>query len=189
MKKNECIHLATQKILSDKRKQDEKISRRRDKDLREALKTTQQKKQELQDKINLICRLIDKGHPCMMCGNAKMKKVNACHYHSVGSNDTIRFNLHNLWSGCESCNNFKGGNINGYDLCLLAAFGNEYWEEVKFGLTREYKEIHLTKPEIVEKMKIADEIILELKKNQRQYDNYERIELRDKYNKKLSIYV
>lgn len=189
MKKDECISLATQKILSRQRKQDEKITRKRNNDLKEVLKTSSDKKKELQEEVNRIVRLIDKGHPCMMCGNSKMKKINACHYHSVGSNDTIRFNLHNNWAGCESCNSFKGGNINGYDLCLIATFGNEYWEEIKFGLTREYKILKLSKPEIDEKIKIAREIIRELKKADRVYTNEERVELRDKYNKRLGMYL
>lgn len=189
MKKDECIQLATQKILADKRKQDEKITKKRDKDLRETLKTLPDKKKELETEINTIVRLIDKGHPCMMCGNSKMKKINACHYHSVGGNDTIRFNLHNIWAGCEPCNSFKGGNLNGYDLCLRSAFDVEYWEEVKFGLTREYKVLKLTKPEVNEKIKIAREIIKELKAKDKVYENYERIELRDKYNKKLGMYL
>lgn len=189
MKKDECISLATQKILADKKKQDEKITKKRDKDLRETLKTLPQKKEELQDEINLIARLIDNGYPCMMCGNPSMKRINGCHYHSVGSNDTIRFNLHNIWAGCHSCNHEKGGNINGYDLCLIATFGNEYWEEIKFGLTREYKILKLSKPEIDEKIKIAREIIRELKKADRVYSNEERVELRDKYNKRLGMYL
>lgn len=189
MKKDECIRLATQKILADKRKQDEKITKKRDKDLRETLKTLPDKKKELETEVNTIVRLLDKGHPCMMCGNQRMKKVNACHYHSVGGNDTIRFNLHNIWAGCEPCNSFKGGNLNGYDLCLIATFGNEYWEEVKFGLTREYQILKLTKPEVNEKIKIAREIVRELKQADKVYTNEERIELRDKYNKRLAMYL
>lgn len=188
MKKDECRALGTQQLIESQKKQEERNQKKRFKILGEELKSLPQKKQELEPEINLIARLIDKGHPCMMCGNPKMKRINGCHYHSKGHNDTIRFNLHNIWAGCHSCNSEKGGNIAGYDLCLISEFGHEYWEEIKFGLTREYKLLKLTKDEINEKIKIARQIIRELKKADKVYTNEERVELRDKYNKRLGMY-
>ena len=50
----------------------------------------------IQPIINEIARLIDYGHGCI-CTGSKNGKMNAGHYISVGSNDTLRFHLENIW--------------------------------------------------------------------------------------------
>lgn len=189
MKKDECIALNTQKILADQRKKDEKITKQRDREAKETFRPIQKWRKMFQDEINLIARLIDKGHPCMMCGNAHMKRINGCHYHSRGNNLTLAYNLLNIYHGCHSCNVEKGGNIIGFDTCLIATFGEELWNEVKFNLVREYPRVDLRENDFKEKIPIAREIVRELKKANRIYTSEERIELRDKYNKRLQIYI
>lgn len=188
LKKEECRKLGYADLIEKQRKQDEKITKQRNKDLKESVRPIGEWKQLLQDEINLIARLLDKGHPCMMCGNPRMKKINGCHYHSVGSNASLRYNLLNIWHGCHSCNSEKGGNIIGYDTCLIATFGEEFWNEVKFDLVRENKRIDLRLPDYKEKIEIAREIVRELKKADKIYDTYERVEMRDKFNKRIKIY-
>jgi hypothetical protein len=156
--------------------------------LKEGLKKHSDYEKELQVEINHIVRLIDKGHKCMMCGN-EMKKINACHYHSVGSNNSLRFHLHNNWSGCESCNSYKGGNINGYDVQLLKHFTETQWKFIKFEIVREFQYLKLSKEELIEKRKIAQIIVKSLEKIDLRYNTEERWQLRTHYNLILGIYV
>jgi len=117
----------------------------------------------LQAPLNLIARLIDKDHPCGMCGRP-IKKTFGCHYHSVGSSPTIRFNLLNIWAGCYSCNGNKGGNIPGYDVQLVKMYGKKKWEFIKFDLVRETKPLNLSKEEMRELAVEARRIVRELEK-------------------------
>ena len=144
-------------------------------------------KKKLQPLINKIARLIDKGHNCMMCGR-QMKRINGCHYHSVGSNDTLRFNLFNIWAGCHSCNSEKGGNINGYDFQLVEIYGKEFWESIKFDMVRENPLIKLSKEDIEIIIKKCRLIINALELENIKFTNEQRISLRKKFNKELGIY-
>ena len=157
------------------------------KEKKESLKTLSNWKEDLQRLINEIVRLIDKDQNCMMCGKP-IKKLFACHYHSVGGNDMLRFNLLNIWGGCFSCNGMKGGNIHGYDLQLIDKYGRMQWEVIKFDLTRKYHYIGLSIPEIKEIIPIAGQIRNELKKTDMKYSDQMRWKLREKYNQRLGIY-
>lgn len=155
----------------------------------EAAKTPSQWKKGLQAEINAMARLIDFGQPCMMCGNPKMKRIYGCHYHAVGSNASLRFNLLNIWGGCFSCNNAKSGNIPGYDKQLIKEFGRDLWEEIKFDLVREFDIINLSIPEIKEATTKVRGYNRHLKKLGLVYTNNQRVDLRIKYNQKIGIYV
>jgi len=165
--------------------------RQEKKQRKEKLKTLNDWCKDLETEINKIVRLIDKGNPCMMCSVHPMKKVNACHYHSVGSSPSLRFNLFNEWTGCESCNNHKGGNIHGYDILLIEKYGREKWEYIKFDLIRLYPYLGLTIPELKEKIKEARKIVKELKSIDllTPYPYSLRWSMREKYNKRLKIYL
>lgn len=164
-----------------------KANRKETKSMREAIKTPQQYKKDLQTEINKIARLIDKDHPCMMCASFPMKRINGCHYHSVGSNDTLRFNLLNVWHGCHSCNGERGGNIPGYDIQLMGIYGRKKWEYIKFEMVQT-KPIHLNKEEIKVYIKKARLIVKELTALDLKYSTENRWKLREKYNKRLGIY-
>jgi len=142
----------------------------------------------LQNPINHIARLIDKGHPCMMCGKP-IKKDFGCHYHSVGSNSTLRFNLLNVWSGCYSCNGMKGGNIPGYDIQIVGMYGKKKWEYIKFDLVRETDPLHLSKEEMKELAAKARTIVKELQKLNMIYPVQMRWKMREKLNERLGIYT
>lgn len=145
-------------------------------------------KELLQDQINLISRLIDWGTPCMMCDNPVMKRINGCHYHAVGGNSSLRYNLFNVWHGCNSCNGHKGGNIIGYDNQLIKYYGRDFWEHIKFDLVRKNQIVKLSDEELKEKISIARKIVKELKQENKQHTLKERVELRKKYNKEIGIY-
>ena len=179
----ECRNAAYQFAIDQKQKSWNK----RKKKLKEELKTLSDYKKDLETEINKIVRLIDYGSNCMMC-DKPMNKKNACHYHSVGSNESLRFNLHNIHIGCENCNTHKSGNIIEYDETLIKYYGSEYWEYVKFDIKRLYKLIKLSKDDIKLLIKKARLIVKELENCNKIRTFKERKQLRDIYNKELGIY-
>jgi hypothetical protein len=156
----------------------------------EKLKTHSEREKELEPVINEIVLLIDKGLNCISCG-AKVSydnRANAGHRFAVGGNNTLRFNLHNIFSQNVCCNKWKNGNPDGYDEGLISMYGKDYYEYVKFELKRLYPQVKLTAIELMEKRAIAMKIRNELKKADKVYSPSERIELRNKINEQIGIY-
>lgn len=188
IKDDECYSALreVQKVEQEKKKK--KDWNKEKKVIKESLKSLSDWKADLQALINKIARLIDNSTPCMMCANPNMKRINGCHYHSVGANGTLRFNLFNIWHGCHSCNSERGGNIPGYDIQLIELYGRKKWEYIKFDLVRENKELHLNIDDIKELIPIARQIIKELEKMETSFPKSLRWNLRKKYNQRLKIY-
>lgn len=142
-------------------------------------------KKKLEKEINEIVRKIDYGCTCMMCDNP-MERNYACHYHAVGSNDTLRFNLLNIWGGCYSCNGHKGGNIIGYDMQLIQKAGKHNWEYIKFELVKEYPLIKLSRDEIKDITLLCRNLKKDVKNERRSM--IQRWQLRLKLNELIGIY-
>jgi len=145
----------------------------------------------LQDLINEIARFIDFDNTCMMCEiplTRGVDEIHGCHYHSVGSNESLRYNLFNDWLGCYPCNKPKGGNKDGYDETLIKHYGEEKWEYIKFEIKRKYQSINLSANDIEDLIIKAREIRNELKKDLFKRTLEERWELRQEINEKLNIY-
>lgn len=140
----------------------------------------------LEPLINKIVRIIDYGQSCISC--KRNGKPQAGHYHSKGSNNSIRFNLHNIHIQDYRCNVELSGNISGYNVGLIDIYGKDYKEYVEIGMVKEYPMIKLSIDELKEKIKIAKEIIKELEV-ENIYTPLERIKLRNYYNLKLGIYI
>lgn len=141
----------------------------------------------LEESINPIARFIDYGQPCISCTN--FGKQQAGHYHSVASDASLRFNLHNIHIQDYHCNVEKSANIIGYDEGLIKLYGNDYWNYVKFGLKNIYHQpLKLSIPEIKNAIEISKEIIKELKSAEEIYSPYYRIKLRDQFNLRIGIY-
>jgi hypothetical protein len=119
----------TEKMRIKKWKAEKKV-------LKEKVKTASDYKKDLQKIINELVRMIDTFQPCISCGT-KSGQMQGGHYHSVGANASLRFNLHNIHKQCATCNNYKSGNIIGYDTGLIERYGETYWTFVKFDLKRD----------------------------------------------------
>jgi len=117
-------------------------------------------KKALQIEINKLVRLIDAkfGYTCIDCNKPYGKQVDAAHYTSVGSNDTIRFHLDNIHSADSYCNNYKNTHILDYYEGLISRYGKEYAEYVKNELPR-HKKIKLMSNEVHEKTTLVRKII------------------------------
>lgn len=179
-----CIPCATEmsKKFVAKKYKDEELGRK--KKLKE-LKFNP--KSALQDKVNEIARLIDYGNVCISCQNV-CKRENGCHFHSVGSNEKLRYNLLNIWLGCYSCNGEKGGNIQGYDLGLVDLVGKDYWDYLKFQFVLDNKGIEIKAIDFKGKISIANQIIKELKSDLFKRGGRERVEMRKILNERIGIY-
>ena len=188
-KKIECaieygrIHLKRTKIQSDKKKRLER------KELKDGLMTKGDYENVLQTKINYIARLIDVNCPCVSSG--KFGKMSGGHRFSVGSNNSIRFNLLNIWVQSYHDNCKKSGNPDGYDKFLIA---NGIYDLVHEVPTK-YQFIKLSKDDLKEKIEIAKSIVKDLEKyNKLMFTDgakrtiQQRVKLREVYNKKLGIY-
>ena len=172
-----------------RQKQEQKLRKEKKEGLNK-LKTSSVIKKEIQTDINHISRIIDKEKPCLMCGTPHFNnQFHGCHYHSVGSNSSLRFNLLNIWAGCSQCNNNKGGNIIGFDNKLIEVFSEDFWRYVKFDLVKEYPLLKLTDQELQDLKKKAREIKNRLLKENKVYTNEERITIREELNKEIGIYL
>ena len=155
--------------------------------IRQGLKNLTDWQKDLEKPINKICCLIDKDSTCISCKGTTTPQ--AGHFHTVKSNGSIRFNLDNLHLQDYNCNCAQSGNIQGYDLGLIDRYGKEYWEYVKFYLVAKYPLLKMAKHEYQDKIDIANRIVKWLQLQNKIYNAKERIELREKFNKEIGIYL
>ena len=168
-----------------KKKEAEKWKKRKEK-MKEELKTLTDWKKDLEREVNGIVRILDNGKSCISCTG---KVEQAGHYHSVGSNDSLRFNLHNIHGQCIHCNMHKGSNIIGYDEGLIERYGREYWEDVKFNLVRLYPLVKFTVADLRFAISEARKIKKELKSINLILPNEARLKMTDALNKRLKLYT
>lgn len=154
--------------------------------LKEKIKTLSDWKNDLQKEINLIVRLIDFEHGCIATGS-KAGKMNAGHYHSIGSNETLRFHLENIWLQSEHSNMWKSGDTLRYQDGIISLYSKEYLDYLNSLKT--IKSIKLTVEDIKEKIPIARSIVKWLRLQDRKFSTEERLSLRKEFNLKLGIYA
>lgn len=149
---------------------------------------TKENKSNLQDEINTIIRLIDKGIRCIDCHRTEAKPCwDAGHYRSVGSTSTLRYHLDNIFKQTRHCNSKSEGDKRAYDDGLKEMYGEEYFVHVE-GLKREISILKLHHSEYPGFTKEARKIVRELKKADLTYPPKVRIRLRKEINKRLNIY-
>lgn len=163
----------------------EKGKKKIDKDRKDSIKGLPEFKKDLETQINTIIRLIDKGLNCISCNS---KGNSAGHFHSVNSNGSLRYNLHNLHLQEYSCNGEKGGNIIKYGQGLINIYGKEYKEYVEYDLVRLYPTIKLTIEELKEAIGKAKNVVKILKTEDKEYNPEERLQRRTFFNKIIGIY-
>lgn len=145
-------------------------------------------KKYLQNEINKLARMIDAkfGYDtCICCDRNLSGQIAGCHYHSVGSNASLRYNLVQIHSGGVYCNNYSNTHIVGYKEGLATRYGKEYQDYVVNQLPLIYKEIHLTAHDISEKLVIVRRLIRELPK----MNFKDAMEARSELNKEIGIYL
>lgn len=180
----DCAYKLSRKLIDKKEKKDWAVEKKVMKE--NTLKHGDWLKR-LEDIINPICRLIDYNKPCISCeGNGKPQ---AGHYHSKGSDSSLRFNLHNEHIQCYHCNVPLSSNTIGYNEGLIKVYGTDYWNYVKFQIKNIYHQpLKLSIPQIKEYIETAKEIKKELEVAKAEFSPIQRIRLRDMYNKRIGIY-
>jgi len=145
-------------------------------------------KKYLQNEINKLSRLIDTkfGYDsCICCGRPYGNQTDGAHYHSVGSNHSLRFCLDNIHSASSYCNDYSNTHISGYTEGLKKRYGSEYQDYVINQLPILYKEIHLSAQEIAEKLAIVRKINREITK----LSFPDSLTARAEFNQQIGIYL
>ena len=154
------------------------------------LKTLGDFRKDLQIEVNKISRLIDWGVPCISCGTLT-GQFQGGHYRSVGAWGNLRFNLHNIYGQCSTCNNHKSGNLIGFREGIIANYGQDIMNYID-DLNIQYPRIDLNKDELIEATKIARQIARTLNHTNKTYQAIrsaeDRILLRTIINQQLNIY-
>jgi len=181
-----CKSVEVQNFFEDKKKAEKK---KQNKQKLERMPELYPKKYKslLQAEINKLSKLIDKkfGYfTCIDCDNKFGKQTDAGHFHSVGSNSTIRWNLHNIHSQDSKCNRYDGGRRLEYYRGLIERYSQKYADYVDTGLQKEYKYVGLTNKEVAEKLAIV-------RKLNRDFDTFsmmDSIQARNMFNTLIGIY-
>ena len=108
--------------------------RRKTRSEKENLKSLSELENEAQVLFNRIIRIIDKDKNCISCGydfNLGNRQAHAGHYYSVGAHRNLRFEPYNVHKQCSICNNYKSGNLNGYEQGLINRYGIDITETIK----------------------------------------------------------
>lgn len=141
-------------------------------------------KNELQDEVNLIVRLLDKDLACLAKG-IYANQFHAGHIFSRGSNQTIRYNLHNIHRQSAQSNHFQNE-----DGLLREGLVNEYGQDYMefISALRRTPKLEYSNQEFHELTLKARKISSKLTKLDDVYSLNKRIELRNQINLELGIY-
>lgn len=152
-----------------KQKEKEKAERewRKEKRQRKIEANPKIRKGYLQQEINKLARMIDEhfNYCCIDCPKlleyGKPRAVNGAHFHNVGGNENLRFNLHNIHSATMWCNYYNTEHKQGYEKGLIDRYGKDYFNYVSKEMTLEYKYLGLSSLEIEEALKKARKLVRE----------------------------
>ena len=170
-------------------KAEKKVKTKAKIELREKKKkllTTSDLKKKLQPLVNKIARLIDTEKGCISCnhgweGLPFRRKADGGHYTSVGSNESLRFNLFNIYKQCSICNTHLSGNEANYLKGLKRVYGESHAEYVNIELNKLYPLMQWSMMEIEFAIKEARTIIRDIESGK----DYTRIEV----NQRLKLYL
>ena len=154
--------------------------------IKKSLETKSDLEKKLQKEINLIVRLIDRGHKCISSGRELGKSYDAGHLFTTQAQPTIRFNLFNIFAQSVHDNQHKSGNELEYFFRIGELFGSEFQDFVVS--LKQIDAIHLSKDELRDKTSVARSIIKWLKLQDRKFTKEERITMRSDFNNQLGIY-
>ena len=141
----------------------------------------------LQVAVNKLIKLIDKRfelNTCICCDKPFQGQIDASHFKSVGSNSSLRYNLHNIHSGRGYCNQYDPNHQKNYPSGLEKRYGKEYLNYVE-SLALKYPHLSLSGVELIEKTSLVTRII----KNFNTYKLESPTQARDMFNEIIKIYL
>lgn len=174
------------KNKSDFEKQKKQIWNKKKESIKTKLETKSDLEKKLQKEINLIVRLIDKGHKCISSGRELGNSYDAGHLYTTQAQPTIRFNLFNIFAQSVHDNQHKSGNELEYFFRIGELFGKEFQDFVVS--LKQIDALHLSKDELRDKTSIARSIVKWLKLQDRTFTKEERITMRSDFNNQIGIY-
>jgi hypothetical protein len=178
----ECALQLNRKACEKRFNEGQKVQRAK---LKEKVKSLSDYKKDLQYHVNMIVRKIDFGQPCISSGRPYRDNDQAGHFYPTSTQGSIRFNLWNIHSQSVADNMYKSGNNQGYNKGLREVYGDEIYFFI-VDLPTIYRDLKLTKDDIIEATKEASAINKSLKKEIRTLE--QRIELRKQFNNQINIY-
>lgn len=146
-------------------------------------------KKKLQDEINKLARTIDKScgyNECICCGRKMNRQIHGAHFISVGSNDTLRFNLHVIHSATSHCNRYDPDHQKRYPEGLRKRYGDDYLKYL-LDLRVQYTYLGMRGEQIIEATKTARGLIKRIEKGELNFKDG--IEGRKACNKLIGIYA
>ena len=151
-----CSIEYAKKQREKKEKKEKKDWNKRKAEMRIKVKSTDYKK-ELQTEINKLARKIDSyfNLNCIDCGKPFTGQVDGAHFHNVGGNENLRYNLHNIHSAKSHCNRHDSEHKARYPKGIEDRYGADYLEYVQFTIRNDYKVLKLTEQEVYDKLKIV----------------------------------
>lgn len=168
------------------------VKKEKDKELNDKINswkpTVHEKKYKglLQNEVNKLSRMIDEKfgyNLCIDCNKPFGAQKDAAHFNGVGSNHSIRYNLHNLHTAKSDCNQFSDKHKQGYTIGLKERYGESYLTLVE-ELPIKYKYIKISAVEVVEKLKIVRSLV----KNFDTFQAENSIAMRENFNEVIGIY-
>lgn len=185
----DCGYKLSMKRLDKKKRSDKIVEAADTKKKKLELLTHSEWQKLLQAQVNKIVRNIDQNFPCISSNRFRGQKQ-AGHYFSVGSNNSLRFNLFNMWGQSVRDNMYLSANLIHYRENLIKAFGHTICEDLIFSLPLQFPYLKLSITEIKEKIDICKEIISGQRKGLWvAIGNYDRVSIRTELNKKIGIYL
>jgi len=117
--------------IAHARQKQDKLYRKRTRELKEKIKTRGEWLKEAQIAFNRYIRLRDHKEACISCGDSKAdnyltgSRWDCGHYRSTGANPELRFEELNAHKQCVKCNRDLSGNHINYRIRLLEKIGEE----------------------------------------------------------------
>ena len=136
-----------------------KITKEKDKEKRESMKSISRLIQEARVPFQKWIRLRDVNYGCISCNSLNVKLWHGGHYFKAEIYRGLIFNEINVNKQCEKCNTYGGGNEAGYRLGLIKKYGEEKVKELE-NISDENRTYKYTREEIKE---IKKKYLLKLK--------------------------
>lgn len=176
-------HLNKSKIKGQKIVKEKKIKIEKAKFVKMKIEVTDFSK-KLQDKVQLIARLIDKGLPCLAT-ELYPNQMHGGHVYSKGSNQSMRYNLHNIHRQSAQSNHFHNDDIKMQE-GLVREYGEGYLDFLKS--CKQTPPLKFMKPDYEGFYRKACGLANDLIKLDATYTAEERIKERNRINIKIGIY-
>ena len=118
-----------------------KQRKKRNKEVRESMKSISRLIQEARTPFQKWIRQRDVNDACISCGTVNAKIWHAGHYLKAELYTGLIFNEMNVNKQCEKCNTFGGGNESGYRIGLAKKYGENKVKELEESANhlRQYK--------------------------------------------------